>query len=751
MPAFQLVILASLVADAVGIFVQPSKSTSSSTSKPEDYVELLTGTDTPGGSSKSDGNVLPQLKRPHGMNDWVPLTNPDGGSWWFRRGDKNFYGMQCTHQPSPWIGDYAKFFVQPHMASSPGALHYEPEESDFHPYLFKTVLKERGSYQSKIAMEFTATSRAAMARITFPHGNKDGHVSVNIKQGNLEFTNDNMLRGRAMDMSHDTPPGWRGMFFVVKPSSPPSKAGTISGYPSMGTFTFSSKGPVTLAIGTSFISYEQAAANMHRELGANASFEKVLDENRQAWRRTLNRVRVEAFDKERLSVFYTNLWRSMLFPRNLHEVTADGKVEHFSPYSGKVEPGRLVADSGFWDSYRSVYTLKSIIAPQQFSNLATGWINAYKEAEWLPQWSSPNQVGSMVGTMGDSVLADAIVKSKWGVVPKIDTATAYAAIRKDAFVESTAQNFGRVGLSAYIRDGYVTSNIGESVTISQDYWLADASIALAAKALGKTEDAKVLTARSKRYTELFNPRTLFFQPKAASGSFDPNFEPLDWRNGFTEASAWQYRFEVPHDVEGLSKLYGGHLCDKVGELLHGNSGSLWAHVGGYGSVIHEMEEAKALEQDFGMYSHSNQPTHHILWIAKRAGCNELADQYLRKATRKLYTKRGWAGDEDNGEMASWFILASLGVFQLEPGKDELVLGSPAVMKATVDLAEGRSLTIATQNQAEDHVYVRKVMWAPSGGSAREMHDSTIKYTELMKGGVLTFTMGKTPGSVQGKR
>jgi len=349
------------------------------------------------------------------------------------------------------------------------------------------------------------------------------------------------------------------------------------------------------------------------------------------------------------------------------------------------------------------------------------------------------------------VLADAISKSKWGVVPTIDTSAAYAAIRKDAFVEPHADLFGRVGLNAYEKNGYVPSNVGESVTISQDYWLADASIAEAAKTMGRTDDAKVLAARSKRYTELFNPRTLFFQPKNAYKQFDANFEPMDWRNGFTEASAWQYRFEVPHDVEGLSKLYGGQLCEKVGELLHGHTGSLWAHVGGYGTVIHEMEEAKALEQDFGMYSHSNQPTHHILWIAKRAGCNELADQYLRKATRKLYTKRGWAGDEDNGEMASWYILASLGVFQLEPGKDELVLGSPAVMKATVDLAEGHTLKVVTKNQAEDNVFVQKVMWAPTGGSSQELHDSTIKYTELMKGGTLTFTMGKTPVPAKGTR
>merc|ERR1719491_974071 len=125
----------------------------------------------------------------------------------------------------------------------------------------------------------------------------------------------------------------------------------------------------------------------------------------------------------------------MLFPRNLHEIDAEGKNIHYSPYVGKVVAGRLVADSGFWDSYRTVYTLQSIIAPDLLGKLVDGWLSAYKEASWLPQWASPDQQNSMVGTMGDSVLADAIAKSKWGFLEGFDVDKAYEAIRKDAFVD----------------------------------------------------------------------------------------------------------------------------------------------------------------------------------------------------------------------------------------------------------------------------------------------------------------------------
>ena len=145
-------------------------------------------------------------------------------------------------------------------------------------------------------------------------------------------------------------------------------------------------------------------------------------------------------------------------------------------------------------------------------------------------------------------------------------------------------------------------------------------------------------------------------------------------------------------------------------------------MGGFDQVIHGMQEAQAIQKDFGLYAQSNQPVHHILWIAKKAGCNDIGDLYLRKVMRKLYTKRGWSGDEDNGEMASWYVLASLGVFQLEGAKDELVLGSPSLVRGQVDVPKGQMLTVATVNQSDANVHVQKVTWQPTGGQQRDIHE-----------------------------
>lgn len=200
---------------------------------------------------------------------------------------------------------------------------------------------------------------------------------------------------------------------------------------------------------------------------------------------------------------------------------------------------------------------------------------------------------------------------------------------------------------------------------------------------------------------------------------------------------------LPHDVDGLKELYNGKLCDAIESMFTNSSGQAY-DVGTYGEDIHEMKELSAIHKSFGFYAHGNQPVHHVLYIAKKAGCNDVADKFLRKTMQELYTINGWAGDEDNGEMASWYVLSALGVYSLEGAKDELVLGSPAIKHATMKLPNKKVFTVATENQATDNVHVHKVTWAPEGGRPRTITNNLLKFTELMSGGKLTFTMGSSP-------
>jgi len=720
---------------------------SATTDTPEELVELLAGCDT-NGNFNSTGNVLPQIKRPWGFNDWAPQTN-DGQDqpmswmydrWWFRTRDTKFHGMRCTHQPSPWMGDYASFLVQPHVGDAPVPLSYSPSEATFRPHLFKAALQgEEGT--DPIDLEFTATSRAALLRVGFKSTTSPGRVSVQVQQGSVE-AKDGMLTGVTQTFAHAKPSSWKGMFFVVKPVSAP-KSLTATG--KVGTMEFSTEdGTVIVALATSFISEEQAIRNLEQELGSN-SFDQMVQESQEEWRSLLGRAKVQALGQDQLRLFYTNMWRAQLFPRHLHEVDAKGKEVHFSPYTGKVTPGRFMADSGFWDAYKTVYVLQSIVAPDNFGKTIAGWVQSAEESGWLPQWPSPDQSDMMVGTMGDAVLADAIAKHKWGFVEGFDIERAYNVIRKDAFEEPTSTLFGRVGLSDYIQKGYVpTSKNEESVALTLGYYLADAAISNAATLLGKSEDAEKLSMRSKQFHVLFSNETEFFVPKGPDGQFDPRFDPLAWRNGYTEGNAWHSRFDVPHDVEALNTLYGGKLCEAIRGMMTYSTGDLF-HEGGYGRVTKEMNESALVAADgFGQYAHSNQPVHHVLYIAKKAGCNELGDKYLRKVMQKLYTLKGWIGDEDNGEMGAWYTLSALGIYQMEGGKDEVILGSPAVVSATLDLPHGKTLSIKTEGQSEENVYVQSIKWAPSSGEAREVSNNLLKFTELMAGGSLSFVLGSSP-------
>jgi predicted alpha-1,2-mannosidase len=455
---------------------------------------------------------------------------------------------------------------------------------------------------------------------------------------------------------------------------------------------------LTLRVATSLISLNQSQYSLDSEIGSK-SFDDVALEGEDEWRLLLGRVTptvdsgyysAQEID-DQLTTFYSALYRASLFPRFLDEIAPDGSRLHFSAYDpqGGVFPGISVSDSGFWDAYRTVYPWLSLFSPKTYGRMVTGWTNAFHEGGWLPKWASPGYRGSMVGTMGDVSLADAIVKN----IPGIDRDAAWAAIRKDAFDTPSASNraapasvrkqpeplddgftsandpgVGRTCLAPYLQYGYIPRNAvlpsggtcSEVVSRSLNYMLADAAIAQAAHVLGHDDDAKVLMQRAANYSLLFDAATGFFRSRdAVSGNFTEPFDEFAWGGDYTEAGAWQYRFYVPHDVAGLRALYaesGLDLCDEV-ERAQTIPGVI--HVGAYGTQIHEMTEMAQL--CWGQYEHNNQPVHHMLWMPIAADtsvagkCAQRAQRWLRRVTSTLY-KPGAdfaCGDEDNGQMSAW--------------------------------------------------------------------------------------------------
>lgn len=708
-----------------------------------DSANLLMGTESD--PAFSQGNVLPIVARPFGFNHWAPQNNRPAGAWWFRAGSEDSeFQLRCTHQPSPWIGDYGHFFIKAGADGSP--YWFGDWQKALKPHLLHASLHGDGNTPSKIDFKMTPSMHGAMLAVAFPEGRSQGELQFVLDEGTWK-----MEANAASGFTSVNSGGVKERFTMYIAVQHPEGA-QWSFSDKVATLQFPKPGAEQqweVRVATSFISEKQARRNLQDELGGK-DFRSLASEARAEWDELLSRAQVRFHNPNRSKVFYSNLQRSLLYPRFLQEKSEDGTWVHYSAATGEVKQGPAVADEGFWDAYRAHYPMLSFLYPDKLGELVNGWVNGYLEAGWLPTWASPGQRNCMVGTMGDCSLADAIVKSVQGFVTGFDVQTAFKAIRKDAFeapdVDALLKDLGRPALEFYTKNGYVPSDHPDvqktagqqSAALTLNYKVADACVAQAAKALGKHQDAEILMQRSINHQN-FDPVTSFFRPKRMDKNWDGDLDPIEWGHGFTEGNAIHYRFYAPHDIAGLVRLHGGRekLCSRIQEMF---SASGDFHVGTYGQTIHEMSEAAAT--GFGQYAHNNQPVHDILYVAAASGCKSLAQRYLRQVMAKLYKSNSWSGDEDTGEMSSWYVLSSLGLFSLLPGSDDLVLGSPEVSKATIRVPGRPPLTIEAPGNSDSSFYVSSIQL-----DGEELGGPSVQYSKLARaGGTLTFTMSDKPVS-----
>lgn len=669
--------------------------------------------------------------------------------------------------------------VDPSHDSTGSYSAYNPQKSTFSPYYFRAEQLAYATSTGYTTLEFTSTNHGSLLRVDYPafednaDFNQTRRIIVKLNGGSDSSEISNLPDGavaikgysKANSGGVESQDHFAHHFVIglYSESDKPITSLLASSSSSSAAWvdlsaSDSSNQRLLLRVGTSFISAEQALLNMQAEVGAPLTFEDAVASSKEEWRSTLSRANVKAVDasyssqerEDLLTTFYSSLYRASLFPRQLSEVDAAGNTVHWSPYSatGAVFPGPLSADSGFWDAYSTVYPYLSLVNTDRLALTLQGWLTAYKEGEWLPKWASPGYRGSMVGTMGDVSLADAIVKR----IPGFDRELAYEAIRKDAF-ETPPVNSpgGRECLGAYLQYGYIPRGLcSEVVSRTLDYYQADFAIAQAASVLGYEDDARTLLQRSSNYSSLFDVEEGMMRSRSlVSGKFTEPFDQYAWGGDYTEAGPWQYRFSVPYDPAGLASLYAAgdtNICDALEKLQTTTSAY---HIGGYNSQIHEMTEM--VVNCWGQYEHGNQPVHHILYMFGAAGgptCAARGQHYLRRAMRELYKPGSdmFAGDEDNGEMGAWYVLSSLGLYSLSPGTEDYVLGSPLFASVSLDLStsaspEKKYLVIEAENNSAENVYVQKVTW---NGEELASDVNAVKYSTLMAGGTLKFTMGPAP-------
>eukprot|EP00419_Tripos_fusus_P075593 CAMPEP_0172894864 /NCGR_PEP_ID=MMETSP1075-20121228/151810_1 /TAXON_ID=2916 /ORGANISM="Ceratium fusus, Strain PA161109" /LENGTH=859 /DNA_ID=CAMNT_0013749963 /DNA_START=142 /DNA_END=2718 /DNA_ORIENTATION=- len=479
---------------------------------------------------------------------------------------------------------------------------------------------------------------------------------------------------------------------------------------------------VNIRIGTSFISAEQASLNLEREIPPGTTFEGLREMSRRVWNDLLARTELRDIGNSTseegdfaLRTWYTNLYRASVYPRMNFEYDVSGDPVHYSPYDshGRIFPGVLSTDSGFWDAYRTVYPLGSIIRANQTALQMDGWLNAYKESGHLPGWASPGTRGAMTGNMQDASIADAIIKGLFADDDKANLA--YKAILDDT---ESMKASNRKGLKEYESMGYVPvgRGIGDEVAVTLNYALADFSVALAATERGDSANAARLQQRSERaWRSVWRPKFKggFFAPKQEDGNWQEPFDEFGWGGAYTEASAWQYRFYLPHDPEGLRDAYAAApgnmtMCDFLKSTMEGrgvrNPGSTY-HNGDWG--LHH-EQVEMVESGIGEYEHNNQPVWHQLYMFAPAGCAADGQYWLRQAMSRLYSPSRFSGDEDNGSMSAWFILSAMGIYQLVPGSTRYSIGSPLHRHVSIALDNGRHLEILAEGNTPQTPYVHAV-------------------------------------------
>lgn len=705
-----------------------------------EFVNPLQGTNS--NFDFSRGNTLPLVGLPFGMTYWSLQTSENGG-WYFDPAAGKTQGIRATRQPSPWIGDYGKFTIlpqagEPIYAPADRAAAYRSADLQVQPHYQTITFAESG-----IHTELTPTERCAIFRFTFPQPGK-ARVLIDAYSQVAVGADGKSLSGFSRTKSGGAPDNFAGYFYAEFDKPFTSVTVLNNHQPEAGATTLEAKdkkqevgisaefmGPttVTMRVATSFISIEQAKINLHREVG-DTTFDDLRAAGARAWNATLGVIELDASvtDRER-RIFYSCLYRAHLFPRMLHEPGEGGKPIHYSPYDGRVHPGVLYGDTGLWDGYHTLYPLLSLIQPARFGEMIEGFLNAYREGGWLPQWPSPGTRGGMGGTHSDAIIADAILKN----IPGFDREIAYAAARKNAFTQPGNFVFeGRQQLKAYRDNGFRPNTVSNSL----DYAYDDACIALAAKALDKTDDYALLAKRSQNYQRLYNPETGFMQAKNADGTWKTPFDPYSWSDAYTEGAAWQWTWAVPHDPAGLMSLMGGQkpFLAKLDRMLLQPS---TYRPGGPWGVIHEMREMAAFP--FGQYAQGNQPAHQALTLFAAAGCPWKTAYWMRRVATLCYSPNDFPGDEDNGEMASWYILAALGIFPSCVGHPSYVIASPLYREARIHLANGKTLTLRAPRTSRENVYVNGVKVNGKSRSAL-----TLAHAELAAGGTVDFEMGAFP-------
>jgi predicted alpha-1,2-mannosidase len=721
---------------------------------PADLVNPLMGTDSE--FRLSTGNTYPAIALPWGMNFWTPQTRNMNDGWVYTYNDYKIQGIKQTHQPSPWINDYAAFSFMPEtgglkIGGDERASWFSHKAEVTKPYYYSVYLADYD-----ITAEVTPTERSAIFRFTFPQSDSSYILIDAFDKGSMVkiIPEQHKVVGYCRNNHGGVPENFHNYFVAVfdrdftsestwKDSKLVKNSLGAEGDHVGAVLGFKTKRGdiISVKVSSSFVSEEQALINMKREIG-DKDFNAICMEAKKAWNDQLGRIRVYGGNEDQIRTFYSCLYRAALFPRKFFEINNKNEIIHYSPYNGEILPGYMFTDNGFWDTFRSLFPLLTLVYPDTDSQIMMGLVNTFKESGWLPEWASPGHRDCMIGSNSASLIADSYLKGIHGY----DIETLYKAILKNTDSVGPVSSVGRLGAKFYNDLGYVPYNVGinENAARTLEYAYADFCISRLAKSLGKSEaEVKKFEQRAMNYKNVFDPGRKLMRGRNLDGSFQSPFSPFKWGDAFTEGNSWHYTWSVFQDINGLINLMGGkdYFIAKLDSVFQVPPVFDYSY---YGIVIHEIREMQVM--NMGNYAHGNQPVQHMIYLYNYAGQPWKVQAHVRDVMSKLYNylPDGYCGDEDNGQTSAWYVFSALGFYPVTPGTDQYVFGSPLFRKAVIRFENGKKLTINAPENSAENVYVGKISL-----NGKPVDRNFIRHSELQGGGVLTFSMQRSPDHRRG--
>lgn len=659
---------------------------------------------------------------PFGLVQLGPTEPTRGWDWCsgYYYDDDELIGFGHMHLSGTGIGCLGDVAFLPVKDFKQTSTRFKHEAEKVHPGYYSVQLTD-----PNVLVELTATERCGFHRYTFKNGAK-AQLALDLSQcigwdklNDCLLTQESATRLTGFRRSN----GWaadRRIYFSIDFSQPV----TVHRLDSMERVVVSvadNTKPLLVKVALSPVSIDKAKLNMQAEL-AGWDFDAAVKQADEAWNRELARIEIQTNDRTKKRVFYTAMYHLMTSCSKFNDVDreyrgADGKVHKadFTNYT----------TLSLWDTYRAAHPLMTVAFPEMQRDFAQTFLNIYKQQGRLPVWHlMGSETDCMVGNPGAIVLADLTMK---GFVEDKELAL-------EALKATQMKDIRSLGLLK--EHGYIPWNLepeNETVAKALEYCAADDGVAKVAKLLGKTDDYNYFFNRSRSYKKYYDPETRFLRAVGTDGKFRLPFNPFfaeHRTNDYTEGNAWQYTFLVPHDVKGLIKLFGS---DKA---FMSKLDSLFFVEGWAGD-----NASPDMSGMTGQYAHGNEPSHHVIYMYNYAGRPDKAAPMLRKMLNEMYLDQpdGLSGNEDVGQMSAWYILSSVGLYQVDPVGGRFVIGSPLFDKATVNVGGGKTFTVVAKNNSDKNIYVQSARL-----NGKTLKNSYVDFNDIRHGGTLELVMGPKP-------